>query len=185
MAKQNKPRKQHAVLEKEGGQEMVGIGLILVGLILFFSLLRFTPVDFVDWKLVGKFAPERAIDGPTRNLIGPIGALIGLVFISLFGAAAYLVAVGTIWLGVAVAWFKSRLGTRTVLGFGILMLASAALFNVLGIFKGNHLGSWPGGALGEGLGNYLFKNLLGTVGSAIILFGVYLASLMLLTGCIR
>jgi S-DNA-T family DNA segregation ATPase FtsK/SpoIIIE len=182
MAKQNKPRKQHAVLEKEGGQEMVGIGLILVGLILFFSLLRFTPVDFVDWKLVGKFAPERAIDGPTRNLIGPIGALIGLVFISLFGAAAYLVAVGTIWLGVAVAWFKSRLGTRTILGFGILMLASAALFNVLGIFKENHLGSWPGGALGEGLGNYLFKSLLGTVGSAIVLFGIYLASLMLLTG---
>ncbi len=170
------------MLEREGGQEVVGIGLILAGILLFFSLLRFTPVDFVDWVVVGSFAPEGAVDGDTRNLIGPIGALIGLVFIGLFGAAAYLVAVGTIWLGVAVAWFKSRLGIRTMVGFGVLMLASASLFNVLGLFKGLHFGSWPGGAIGEGLGNYLFTGLLGQVGSAIILIGVYLASLILLTG---
>lgn len=182
MAKQNKPRKQHAVLEKEGGQEMVGIGLIMVGLLMFFSLLRYTPVDFVDWVVVDSFAPDGAVNGETQNLIGPIGALIGLVFVGLFGAAAYLVAAGVIWLGVAVAWFKSRLGTRTILGFGILMLASAALFNILGIFKGITLGGWPGGALGEGLGNYFFRSLLGTAGSAIVLTGIYLASLMLLTG---
>ncbi|MFT6498875.1 MAG: S-DNA-T family DNA segregation ATPase FtsK/SpoIIIE [Akkermansiaceae bacterium] len=182
MAKQNKPRKQHAVLEREGGQEVVGIALILVGLLLFCSLLRFTPVDFVDWVVVGSFAPEGAVDGDTRNLIGPIGALIGLVFIGLFGAAAYLVAAGTIWLGIAVAWFKSRLGVRTMIGFGVLMLASASLFNVLGLFKGVHFGSWSGGVIGEGLGQHLFTSLLGQVGSAIILIGVYLASLILLTG---
>lgn len=182
MAKQNKPRKQHAVLEREGGQEMVGVGLIVVGLLMFFSLLRYTPVDFVDWVVVDSFAPDGAVNGETQNLIGPIGALIGLVFVGLFGAAAYLVAVGVIWLGVAVAWFKSSLGTRTILGFGILMLASAALFNILGIFKGITLGGWSGGALGEALGNYLFRSLLGTAGSAILLTGIYLASLMLLTG---
>ena len=182
MATKNKPRKQHAVLRNEGGQEIFGIALIVVGFLLFFSLIRFTPVDFVDWKVLGSFAPDGAVDGPTRNLVGPIGALIGLVFIGLFGAAAYLIAVGLIWLGVVMAWFKSRLGTRTVLGFGVLMLASAALFNVLDIFKGMHLGSWPGGALGEALGRYFFQGLLGTVGSAILLFGVYLASLALLTG---
>ncbi len=182
MAKQNKPRKQHAVLQREGGQELVGVGLIIVGLLMFFSLLRYTPVDFVDWVVVDSFAPDGAVDGETKNLIGPIGALIGLVFIGLFGAAAYIVAAGVIWLGVAVAWFKSRLGMRTVLGFSILMLASAALFNVLGIFKGIHLGGWSGGALGEGLGNYLFRSLFGTAGSAILLFGVYFASLMLLMG---
>ncbi len=182
MAKKNKPRKQHAVLTKEGGQEMVGIALIVVGLLMFFSLLRYTPVDFVGWVVVDSFAPDGAVDGDTRNLIGPIGALIGLVFVGLFGAAAYLVAAGVIWLGVAVAWYKSRLGMRTVLGFTVLMLASAALFNVLGIFKGVHLSSWSGGALGEGLGNYLFRSLFGTAGSAILLIGVYLASLMLLMG---
>ena len=180
--KKNKLRKQHAVLEGEGGQEMVGVGLIVVGLLVFFSLLRYTPVDFVGWIVVDSFAPEGAVDGDTRNLIGPMGALIGLFFIGLFGAAAYLVAGGVIWLGVAVAWYKSRLGVRTMLGFSILMLASAALFNILGVFKGVHLGGWSGGALGEGLGNYLFRNLFGTTGSAILLFGVYFASLMLLVG---
>ena len=177
-----KPRKQSAVLEREGGQEMVGIGIIAAGLLLFVSLLKFTPVDFVDWKVVGNFAPEGAEDGPTQNLIGPLGALVGFVFVFLFGAASYLVAVGTIWLGVAVAWFKSTLGVRTLLGFGTLMLASAALFNVLGLFDGQSHGRWPGGALGEGVGHYVFQNLLGTVGSAILLGSIYLISLILLTG---
>ncbi len=170
------------MLEKEGGQEMVGVALIIVGLLMFFSLLRYTPVDFVGWVVVDSFAPDGAVDGDTRNLIGPIGALIGLVFVGLFGAAAYIVAAGVIWLGIAVAWYKSRLGIRTLIGFVVLMLASAALFNVLGIFKGVHLSSWSGGALGEGLGNYLFRSLFGTAGSAILLFGVYFASLMLLMG---
>ncbi len=177
-----KPRKQHAVLEREGGQEMVGIGIIAAGLLLFVSLLKFTPVDFVDWKVVGNFAPEGAEDGPTQNLIGPLGALVGFVFVFLFGAASYLVAVGTIWLGVAVAWFKSSLGLRTLLGFGTLMLASASLFNVLGLFDGQSHGRWPGGALGEGVGHYVFQNLLGTVGSAILLGSIYMISLILLTG---
>ena len=170
------------MLKKEGGQEMVGIALILVGLLLFFSLLRFTTVDFADWKFLGSFAPKGVKSEDTQNLIGPIGALIGFVLIALFGAAAYLVAVGTIWLGVVVAWFKSRLGMHTLLGFGSLMLASAALFSVLEVFGSVHFGGWHGGAIGEGLGNFIFKNLLGTWGSAIILFGVYLTSLILLTG---
>ena len=182
MAKQNKPRKQHAVLEKEGGQEMIGVGLILAGLLLFCSLLRFTTVDFANWKLLGSFAPDGVADEDTRNLIGPVGALIGFVFIGLFGAAAYLLAVGTIWLGVAVAWFKSRLGVHILVGFVALMLASAALVSVLGIFGSIHFGNWPGGAIGEGLGNYVFKNLLGAWGSAIVLTGIYFASLILLTG---
>lgn len=173
---------QHAVLEREGGQELVGIGLILGGILIFVSLLRFTPVDFVDWKVLGSFAPEGEADGPTRNLIGPVGALIAFVFVGLFGAAAYLIAAGTVWLGVAIAWFKSRLGLRTLVGFVSLMLASAALFNVLDWSLGPDHGSWAGGALGEGLGRYVFKGLFGPIGSAVVLLWVYLASLILLTG---
>ena len=182
MAKQKKPRRQHAVLKKEGGQELIGIALILMGLLIFCSLIRFTTVDFVDWKFFGSFAPEGAESRDTQNLIGPVGALIGFVFIALFGAAAYLLAAGTIWLGFVVAWFKSRLGLHTLLGFGSLMFASAALFSVLEIFGSVHFGNWPGGAIGEGLGNFVFKSLLGTLGSAIVLLGVYFASVILLTG---
>ncbi|MDB4407195.1 hypothetical protein N9173_01410, partial [bacterium] len=59
MAKrQNKVSKQPAVLAREGGQEIVGIVLILAGILLFVSFLRFTPVDFVGWKVFGGFAPE-------------------------------------------------------------------------------------------------------------------------------
>ena len=169
MAKQKKPTRQHAVLKKEGGQELIGIGLILMGLLIFCSLIRFTTVDFVDWKFFGSFAPEGAESRDTQNLIGPVGALIGFVFIALFGAAAYLLAAGTIWLGFVVAWFKSRLGLHTLIGFGSLMFASAALFSVLEIFGSVHFGNWPGGAIGEGLGNFVFKSLLGTLGSAIVL----------------
>ncbi|MGC6427932.1 MAG: DNA translocase FtsK [Akkermansiaceae bacterium] len=180
--RQQKGKKQNAVLEREGGQELVGLGLIVCGLLLFVSLLRFTPVDFVGWKLVGSFAPEGADDAPTRNLVGPVGALLGFIFIGLFGAAAYLVSLATIWLGVAVAWFKSKLGWRTLIGFASLILASAALFNVFG-WGGNrwHVTA-AGGVLGKGLGQYCFQNLLGGLGAAIVLVALYLVSLILLTG---
>lgn len=170
------------MLKKEGGQELIGVGLILIGLLIFCSLIRFTTVDFVDWKFFGSFAPEGVESRDTQNLIGPVGALVGFVFIALFGAAAYLLAVGTIWLGFVVAWFKSRLGLHTLLGFGSLMFASAALFSVLEIFGSVHFGNWPGGAVGEGLGNFVFKSLLGSLGSAIILGGAYFLSMILLTG---
>ncbi len=184
MAKpQNRARKQRAVVaSEEGGQEILGIILVVIGLILFISFLKFTTVDFAGWALLGSFAPENAVDGPTQNLIGPIGALVGFVFIGLFGAAAYLVAGGVVWLGIAIAWFKSRLGARTVLGFIALMLGSAALFNVLGWAENRYHVQWAGGVLGEGIGHYVFQNLLGPIGSAIILIGVYLVSLILLTG---
>jgi S-DNA-T family DNA segregation ATPase FtsK/SpoIIIE len=74
------------------------------------------------------------------------------------------------------------LGLHTLIGFGSLMFASAALFSVLEIFGSVHFGNWPGGAIGEGLGNFVFKSLLGTLGSAIVLSGVYFASVILLTG---
>lgn len=183
MAKrQKKVTKQSAVLAREGSQEMIGMTMILIGILLFISFLRFTPVDFVGWKVFGSFAPEGAADEPTRNLIGPVGALLGFVFIGLFGAAAYLVSLSVIWLGFAVAWFKSNLGWRTFIGFGALMLASASLFNVRGWFEGYWHVSWAGGLLGQGIGHYVFKNLLGSVGATIILVGLYVSSLILLTG---
>ena len=81
MAKrQKKVTKQSAVLAREGSQEMIGMTMILIGILLFISFLRFTPVDFVGWKVFGSFAPEGAADEPTRNLIGPVGALLGFVF---------------------------------------------------------------------------------------------------------
>ena len=158
------------------------MGLIVAGLMLFVSLLRFTPVDFVDWKIIGSYAPEGASDAPTRNLIGPVGALLGFIFIGLFGAAAYVISLAIIWLGVAVAWFKSRLGWRILIGFVSLILASAALFNVFG-WRADH---WEvtaaGGILGKGLGHYIFQNLLGSLGAGIVLFSLYFVSLILLTG---
>lgn len=163
---------------------MIGIGLMVGGLLLFVSLLRFTPLDFVGWKMLGSFAPEGVSDQPTQNFIGPVGAFLGFIFIGLFGAAAYLVSLAVIWLGFAIAWFKSRLGWRTIIGFASLMLASAALFNVCG--WGDPDKHWhvdaAGGVLGKGLGQYLFKNLLGSIGAGIVLFGVYAVSLILLTG---
>ncbi len=184
MAKrQNRVRKQRAIANRdEESYGVFGIGLIVVGLILFISFLKFTAVDFTGWTLLGSFAPEGAIDGPTQNLIGPIGALIGFVFIGLFGAAAYLIAGSMVWLGVAIAWFKSRLGARTLVGFCAFMLGSAALFNVLGWSADRYHVQWAGGILGEGLGHYVFRNLLGPIGSTIILFAVYFVSLILLMG---
>ena len=185
MAKaQNRLKKQRAATATppQSGHGLVGWTLIGLGTVLFLSFIRFTAVDFVDWVFLDSFAPEGAADGETQNLAGPAGAMLGFVFIGLFGVAAFLLAGGMVWLGVAVAGFKHRVSRRLLIGFGGLVLLGAALANVFDLVGAQHHVQWGGGLLGKGLGQYLFQNLLGTAGSTLVLSVGYVAALVLLTG---
>jgi S-DNA-T family DNA segregation ATPase FtsK/SpoIIIE len=126
------------------------------------------------------FAEPRAAGEDRHNFIGIIGALLGFVQLSLFGAAGYLVPVALIWFGVAKLVFNARLRPRTLTGFAVLTLSGAAFMHALRGVPGDFTG--PGGVFGYLLGELLFLRLVGNIGSLILLGSTYLVALILLTG---
>lgn len=183
MAKKvNRTRKKSAVIERDSWGELTGIGITLVGVLMMLSLVRYSPMDLTFWPFAGSsFSPDTAGSIENQNLIGPIGAVIGFLQVLMLGAAAYLVAGGVIWLGVAVAWFKARPGLRVLSGFVIVVFMSAALANLSGWFGNRWMIPWCGGAIGKALG-YVFSNSLGHLGSLLVLITVYIMGMILLTG---
>ena len=161
--------------------DVIGIILICAGLIAFLSMISFTPMDLRKWGILEAFAQDRAPGEDSHNFIGPVGALLGFGLISLFGQwASFIVSVALIWFGVAKLVFDARLWPRTVSGFAVLILSGATIRHV---WKGNpsdFVG--PGGVVGYLLGQFVFLQLIGKVGSLILLGGTYLVALILLTG---
>ena len=161
---------------------MVGITLLTLGVLLFLSFVRFTPVDFVDWVFLGAFAPDGAEDLDTQNWLGPIGAVLGFVFIGLFGVAAWLLAACLVWLGVAIGWFRGRPGTRIVGGLAASVVLGASLANVFGLMENYYHVHWAGGLVGEGIGQVVLQNIIGTAGATVLLLVAYLAAMIYVTG---
>jgi len=181
-----KNKKRHE--EKEPprwSNEVVGIILILAGLLLFLSLLSYSPKDLpLGW--LGKdfaAAPERT--GPRLNLFGPVGTLLGLAQIVWFGAAGYLLAVALMWCGVMKLLWDQKLWPRPLLGMAVLVLSGAALLHVIEVifsgWTGRFLIRGPGGWFGYALSEYVFF-MLGKAGAGAVLGCIYLVSLVVLTG---
>jgi S-DNA-T family DNA segregation ATPase FtsK/SpoIIIE len=182
---------------KKGGEsgwsnEVAGIAMIGGGLLLLLSLVSYTPSDlpmglpFTGTTWLDGFAPDGEANSPRHNFIGPVGALLGFVQIQLFGAAGYLLSVGLIWMGVGRLFFEADFSWRTWVGFGVLMVSGACLLGVQETF----LSSWPktywivgpGGTIGKIIGAGIFKGLLNTAGSVIVLSVVYAMSAFMLLG---
>ncbi len=164
--------------------EVTGILWIAGGLLLLLSLVKYSPADLPRWGLLKDFHAETGAVG--ENLIGPLGGMLGFLQILIFGAAACLLPVGFIWIGVVKLAFNGRIWPRTVLGFTTLLLAGsswlhAADFLFVEWARACHLTS-PGGVAGESLGGFVLINLLGRVGTLIVTATAYLVALILLTG---
>ena len=192
MAKSKNKSKNRRSGEGGWSNEVAGISLIGGGLLLLLSLVSYTPSDlpmgipFTGATWLDGFAPDGEANNPRHNFIGPVGALLGFCQIQLLGAAGYLLSLGLIWMGVGRWFFEAEFTWRTWIGFAILLVSGASLLGVQGAF----FAEWPdrywivssGGAIGKALGIGVFKNLLNTAGSVIVLSVVYLASTFLLLG---
>jgi S-DNA-T family DNA segregation ATPase FtsK/SpoIIIE len=164
--------------------EITGIIWITAGLLLFLSLVKYSPADLPKWGPLEAMAGKSAAAG--ENLIGPVGGILGFVQILLFGAAGYLLPVGFIWFGVIKLAFDARIWPRAVLGFSILLLAGAAWLDTADFFfkewaRTCNL-SGPGGVIGDGLGGFVLTNVIGKAGTLILTSGAYLVALIMLTG---
>jgi len=167
--------------------EVVGIGMAGFGVLLMLSLVSFTPGDMPVWGI--GMGPELEPNDPRQNWIGVAGALIAWLFLMLFGAAAYLLPVALLWLGLAYAGLDARWTNKKWIGMAAFMVTGSCLIAVLPLFD-----SWArhtlmvkdkdlsGGMIGYGLGELILEKFLNTPGSVIVLGILYLIGMILLTG---
>src|SRR6184192_2695161 len=166
--------------------EVFALILLGVGTLLFLALISYTPKDVPSWVWFSHISPA---NHPAQNFIGPFGAIIAGICYQLIGAAAYLLAATLLGFGVA-KLFHPRLRVTRRITWIILFIASGACLLHLQPY---HLRGWhsafniqgPGGWIGYCFadGHHgLLRNVLGQVGSVILLIGIYVATLILMTG---
>lgn len=158
--------------------EVIGLALLGAGTLLFLALLSYVPEDV--WWI--KQPPNR----PAQNFIGPVGATVASMFYFLLGAASYLVAVVMLGLGGAKLFRMPICFTRRSLWATIFVLSGACLLGIQSHFlmdwKSTMRIEGPGGWLGLWLGVRVFKASFGLLGSTILLWTVYLATLVSTSG---
>src|SRR5205809_2684522 len=166
--------------------EVFALVLLFVGTLLFLALVSYTPKDVPSWVWFSSSSPA---NHPAQNFIVPFGAIIAGICYQLIGAAAYLLAAILLGFGVA-KLFHPRLRVTRRITWIILFIASGACLLHLQPY---HLRGWhsafniqgPGGWIGYCFtdGHHgLLRNVLGQVGSVILLIGIYVATLILMTG---
>ena len=163
--------------------EVVAIILLGVGTLLFLALISYNPKDLPSWVPWSYLSPPNK---PAQNFIGPFGAIFaGFCYLTL-GAASYFLAGALLFFGAA-KLFHASLRLISRLPWSILFIASGACLLQL---QTSHLQGWrrafniqgPGGWVGYFFGKTLLLSSMGKIGSIILLSGIYLASLILMTG---
>jgi len=163
--------------------EVFALLLLGTGTLLFLALISYAPKDLPSWVPFSHISPPNR---PAQNFIGPFGAIIAGFSYLMIGAASYLLAVVLLGFGGA-KLFNTRLRVIPRLAWIVLFIVSAACLLQV---QTQHLQGWrtafniqgPGGWIGYALGKKLLQTWMGGVGSVILLTGVYVSSLILMTG---
>jgi S-DNA-T family DNA segregation ATPase FtsK/SpoIIIE len=163
--------------------EVFALILLGVGTLLFLALISYAPKDLPSWVPFSHVSPPNR---PAQNFIGPFGAIIAGFSYLMIGAASYLLAVVLLGFGGA-KLFHSNLRVTPRLPWIVLFIVSGACLLQL---QTQHLQGWrlafniqgPGGWVGFFFGKKMLLTWMGGVGSIILLTGVYVSSLILMTG---
>jgi DNA segregation ATPase FtsK/SpoIIIE, S-DNA-T family len=163
--------------------EVFALILLGVGTLLFLALISYTPRDVPSWVW---FSQVSSPNRPAQNFIGPVGAIVSGFCYLMIGAAAYLLAAILLGFGGAKLFHPSLRVTPRVVWILLFIASGACLLQL----QSSHLQGWraafnipgPGGWVGFFLGKKLLLNFMGKVGSFVLLIGLYVASLILMTG---
>ncbi|MEO6054210.1 MAG: DNA translocase FtsK [Chthoniobacterales bacterium] len=163
--------------------EILGVVLIGAGVVLFLSLISYSPGDVPSWLF---FAPSAGSKEPMQNMIGPVGAMFAGFCYFLLGAGSYFMAVALTGMGV-VKFFSPQFPIRERIGWlALFVISGSCLLQLQPWF----LRGWgrafkiegPGGWIGSWVGQKAFVSLFNVPGAAIFFTIVYIASLILMTG---
>ncbi len=180
MAQARPPRAR--VQEKESPwNDAVGIALLVVAAMYLLALVSYDPRDLPSWS---HLSPADQPNEVTHNFIGRMGALLAGYSLFLAGLAIYLVPFSLTWFGVCKLASELKVTGRSWLGVSLMVLSAAAILEVQNVFaqRDDALPLGGGGGLGYLIGGGIFSNLLGTLGSTVILGVIYSVGLFLVTG---
>ncbi len=168
--------------------EVFALVLLFAGTLLFFALISYTPRDIPSWFWFSHVSPA---NHPAQNFIGPLGAIVAGICYQLIGVFASLLLAAVLLGFGAAKLFHPRLRVTLRIPWIILFLISGAcLDQAWGIshFLGRKVPvdiQGPGGLIGYRLSDEyrgLLPAALGPVGSVLLVVGVYLTTLILVTG---
>src|SRR5436305_1601138 len=166
--------------------EVFALVLLFVGTLLFFALISYTPKDIPSWVWFSNISPA---NHPAQNFIGPVGAIVAGICYQLIGAAAYLLAAILLGFGAAKLFYPSLRVKRRLVWIILFIVSGACLLHV----QPYHLRGWhavfniqgPGGWVGYRFADQhhgLLPYALGPVGSLVVFIGIYVTTLILVTG---
>jgi len=163
--------------------EVFALFLLGVGTLLFLALISYTPKDVPSWVWFSHISPA---NHPAQNFIGPFGAIIAGICYHTIGAAAYLLAAVLLGFGAAKLFHSSLRVTPRIVWIVLFIASGACLLQLqTRYFRGWRLAfniQGPGGWAGYFLGKTVLLNAMGKVGSVILLSGIYVTTLILMTG---
>jgi S-DNA-T family DNA segregation ATPase FtsK/SpoIIIE len=163
--------------------EVFALILLGVGTLLFLALISYTPKDVPSWV---PFSQVSSPNHPAQNFIGPFGAILAGFCYLMIGAASYLLAAVLLGFGAAKLLNSVLRVTRRIPWIVLFIVSGACLLQL----QTHYLRGWryafniegPGGLVGYFFGKTVLLSSMGRVGSLILLAGIYLASLILMTG---
>jgi S-DNA-T family DNA segregation ATPase FtsK/SpoIIIE len=170
-------------LKNSAWNEVFALILLGVGTLLFLALISYTPKDVPSWVWFSHISPA---NHPAQNFIGPFGAIIAGICYHTIGAAAYLLAAVLLGFGAAKLFHSSLRVTPRIIWIVLFIASGACLLQLqTRYFRGWRLAfniQGPGGWAGYFLGKTVLLNAMGKVGSLILLSGIYVTTLILMTG---
>jgi S-DNA-T family DNA segregation ATPase FtsK/SpoIIIE len=166
--------------------EVFALVLLFSGTLLFFALISYTPKDVPSWVWFSHISPANR---PAQNFIGPVGAMIAGICYQSIGAASYLLAAILLGFGAAKLFYPGLRVTSRLTWIVLFIISCACLLHV----QPYHLQGWhaafniqgPGGWIGYAFADQhrgLLRNALGPLGTLLLLIGIYVTTLILVTG---
>ena len=163
--------------------EVFALILLGVGTLLFLALISYAPKDLPSWVPFSHLSPPNS---PAQNFIGPLGAVVAGFCYFMIGAASYLLAVVLLGFGAAKLFYAQLQISKRAGWIVLFILSGACLLHLQSQFLRDWHSSFniqgPGGWVGYALGGHLLERMMGSVGSIILISGVYVTSVILMTG---
>ncbi len=163
-----------------------GVAILLAGVCAMFALalISYSPADLPSWV---PFSSQAGRSGAAHNFIGPVGAVVAGYAYFFLGAAAFLVPAVLAWWAVQILTGTRPFHARNIISFLVLTISAACLVEYQPWFFADwavrlNLPKSAGGFLGYGFGHKVVEQLLGSVGSAIVMSILYSISLIVITG---
>ncbi|MEM9282689.1 MAG: DNA translocase FtsK [Verrucomicrobiota bacterium] len=164
--------------------EVIAIVVLGISAMLLLALISYSPADLPTWV---PFSSQAGQSEVVSNFIGPVGAVAGGYSYFFFGAAAYLIPAVLAWWGIQILTGARPFHGRNVVSLICLLGAAACLIEFQTWFfedwaKRFNLPNSAGGFIGYGLGHKVIENLLGSIGSVIVMGIIYAISMIIITG---